>query len=115
MSNRHPVDVHVGKQVRSLRKRLGVTQAKLAEGIGMSFQQVQKYETGYNRISCSVLSDIADFLGVSPGYFFESRPEHILERVNLFSLQMFEKILNLPEEKRNLLAQLVKDMSNGSK
>lgn len=115
MSNRHPVDVHVGKQVRSLRKRLGVTQALLADGIGMSFQQVQKYETGYNRISCSVLSEIADFLGVSPGYFFESRPQHLLEKMDAFSLSMFESITNLPEEKQTLLAQLVKDMSNGSK
>ena len=67
----NPIDVHVGVKVRTRRTLLGLSQEKLGEMIGLTFQQVQKYERGANRISCSRLFDISRALHVSVGYFFE--------------------------------------------
>jgi transcriptional regulator with XRE-family HTH domain len=67
----HPVDAHVGKKIREIRLLRGLTQVKVAEKLGLSFQQLQKYETGYNRVSASKLFEIAQLLGVQPGYFFD--------------------------------------------
>ncbi|MCV6585309.1 MAG: helix-turn-helix transcriptional regulator [Marinibacterium sp.] len=67
----HPVDVHVGKRVRHRRWLVGMTQQQLAECVGIKFQQIQKYETGANRISASRLWDIADALEVPVSFFFE--------------------------------------------
>ena len=67
----HTVDVHVGKRIRHRRWMLGVTQQQLAERIGIKFQQVQKYETGANRVSASRLWDIAQALEVPVAFFFE--------------------------------------------
>lgn len=67
----HPVDVHVGKRVRHRRWLVGMTQQQLAEHVGIKFQQIQKYETGANRVSASRLWDIADALDVPVSFFFE--------------------------------------------
>lgn len=67
----HPVDAHVGRRVRELRLLRGMTQAVLAEQLGLSFQQLQKYETGHNRVSASRMFEIAQLLSVDPSYFFE--------------------------------------------
>ena len=67
----NPVDVHVGRRVRLRRKELGVSQAWLADRLGLTFQQVQKYERGANRISASKLYQIASVLEVPITYFFE--------------------------------------------
>ncbi|MGI8938142.1 MAG: helix-turn-helix domain-containing protein [Iamia sp.] len=68
---KHPVDVHVGKRVRHRRWMVGMTQQQLGDTVGIKFQQIQKYETGMNRISASRLWDIAQALGVSISFFFE--------------------------------------------
>jgi transcriptional regulator with XRE-family HTH domain len=68
---KHPVDVHVGKRIRHQRWLTGMTQQQLAEAVGIKFQQIQKYETGMNRVSASRLWDIAAALDVSVGFFFE--------------------------------------------
>ena len=65
-----PVDVHVGARVRTRRLLIGMNQETLARALGLTFQQVQKYEGGANRISASRLSQIADVLGVPIAYFF---------------------------------------------
>ena len=67
----NPIDVHVGLQVRLRRKELKISQEKLAETLGLTFQQVQKYERGANRISASKLYEIARTLRVSIAWFFE--------------------------------------------
>ena len=67
----HPVDVHVGKRIRHRRWLVGMTQQQLAECVGIKFQQIQKYETGANRVSASRLWDIADAMGVKVDFFFE--------------------------------------------
>ena len=60
-----------GERVRSARKSKGLSQTDLAEALGLTFQQVQKYERGTNRISASMLYRAARFMSVKPGYFFE--------------------------------------------
>ena len=67
----HPVDTYVGKRVRQRRWMVGFSQQQLGEAVGIKFQQIQKYETGMNRISASRLWDIADALGVPVMFFFD--------------------------------------------
>ncbi len=67
----HPVDVHVGRRIRQRRLLIGMTQQQLAQCVGIKFQQIQKYETGANRVSASRLWDIADALDVPVSFFFE--------------------------------------------
>ena len=67
----NPIDVHVGARIRLRRTLLGISQSTLAETIGLTFQQVQKYEKGTNRVSSSRLVDLANALDVSVPYFFE--------------------------------------------
>lgn len=67
----HPVDVHVGQRIRQRRWLVGMTQQQLAERVGIKFQQIQKYETGANRVSASRLWDIAAALEVPVSFFFE--------------------------------------------
>lgn len=67
----HPVDVHVGKKLKTLRILRGMTQTDVAVGLDISFQQVQKYELGRNRISASKLFELSGILDVPPAYFFE--------------------------------------------
>lgn len=66
-----PVDVHVGQRMRLRRIMLGMSQEKLGDAIGLTFQQVQKYERGANRISASRLYDLVHVLDVPVSYFFE--------------------------------------------
>jgi transcriptional regulator with XRE-family HTH domain len=67
----HKVDTHVGKRIRQRRWLKGMTQQGLADLVGIKFQQIQKYETGANRVSASRLWDIADALDVQVAFFFE--------------------------------------------
>lgn len=67
----HPVDRHVGLRVRMRRKELGVSQERLAESLGITFQQVQKYERGANRVSASKLWEIAAALKTPVAYFYD--------------------------------------------
>ncbi|WP_299730155.1 helix-turn-helix transcriptional regulator [uncultured Tateyamaria sp.] len=67
----HSVDVHVGKRIRQRRWLIGMTQQTLADLVGIKFQQIQKYETGSNRVSASRLWDIGEAMGVPVAFFFE--------------------------------------------
>lgn len=67
----HVVDIYVGSRIRIRRKSLGISQVQLADGLGITFQQIQKYERGANRISASKLYDAAKFLKVPVAYFFD--------------------------------------------
>jgi len=67
----NPVDRHVGLRIRLRRKELGVSQERLAESIGLTFQQVQKYERAANRVSASKLWEMARALKTSVAYFYE--------------------------------------------
>jgi transcriptional regulator with XRE-family HTH domain len=70
----NPIDRHVGSRVRMRRMLAGVSQEKLGEALGLTFQQVQKYEKGSNRISASRLQQIAKMLDVPVAFFFEGAP-----------------------------------------
>lgn len=72
--NPNPIDVHVGSRVRMRRMLIGMSQEKLGEQLGLTFQQVQKYEKGSNRVSASRLFQMGRILGVAVQYFFEELP-----------------------------------------
>jgi transcriptional regulator with XRE-family HTH domain len=67
----NPIDVHVGSRVRLRRNMLGLSQEKLGEAIGLTFQQVQKYERGANRIGASRLHELSGVLGVPVAFFYD--------------------------------------------
>jgi len=105
-AGKDPVDIHVGKRLRTLRLAKGFTQTQLAEMLGLSFQQVQKYERGANRVSASKLHGISLALGVTPNDFFqglkgfnekndgEDHPETIHRRQGLEMMRAMGKIPN---------------------
>lgn len=72
----NPIDIHVGARVRMRRFLLGMSQGKLAEQLGVTFQQVQKYEKGMSRISASRLQAIANVFEVPVSFFFENIADH---------------------------------------
>lgn len=76
---KHVVDVYVGKKIRYRRWMVGMTQQQLAEAVGIKFQQIQKYETGMNRVSASRLWDISKALDVPVHFFFAGFEEDELE------------------------------------
>lgn len=119
----HPVDVHVGKRIRHRRWLVGMTQQQLAERVGIKFQQIQKYETGANRVSASRLWDIADALEVPVSFFFEgienegaeieatdSVPADILGDKE--ALDLVRSYYAMPENQRRRLFELARVMSD---
>jgi transcriptional regulator with XRE-family HTH domain len=70
----HPVDIHVGTRVRQCRTLLGMTQTGLGDALGLTFQQVQKYERGANRVGSSRLYDLSRVFDVPVGFFFDDMP-----------------------------------------
>ncbi len=75
-----PIDCHVGTRVRMRRLLLDLSQTDLADAIGVTFQQVQKYEKGTNRISASRLQQMAHVMQVPTAFFFEGLPSHSTEQ-----------------------------------
>jgi len=71
----HPVDIHVGQRIRKRRVSLGISQNELAKYLGITFQQVQKYETGKNRIGASKLYEISLMLDTPVSFFFQEIPK----------------------------------------
>ena len=76
----NPVDAHVGTRVRLRRTLLGMTQTGLGQAIGLTFQQVQKYERGVNRIGSSRLYDLARVLEVPVNFFFDEMPKELASK-----------------------------------
>jgi len=76
----NPTDTHVGSRVRERRLALGMTQEQLAEAVNLTFQQIQKYEKGTNRVSGSRLHQFANILKVSVPFFFEGGPNAMSQR-----------------------------------
>jgi len=67
----HHVDIHVGKRIKEIRTVRGLTQSNVADHLGISFQQLQKYETGANRVSASRMFELSKLLEITPAFFFE--------------------------------------------
>lgn len=119
----HPVDVHVGKRIRHRRWLVGMTQQQLAESVGIKFQQIQKYETGANRVSASRLWDIADALGVEISFFFEGLESENSQRqgndkvpADLLgdkeALDLVRSYYAIPENQRRRLFDLARVLSD---
>lgn len=70
----NPIDIHVGSRIRLRRTMLGMSQEKLGESLGITFQQIQKYEKGTNRVGASRLQNISTILNVPVSFFFEDAP-----------------------------------------
>lgn len=86
----NPIDRHVGLRIRLRRKELGISQERLAEAIGLTFQQVQKYERAANRVSASKLWELARALNTTVAYFYEGLPTDARPvRVNGSPLESF--------------------------
>jgi transcriptional regulator with XRE-family HTH domain len=113
----HPVDVHVGKRIRARRLLLGMNQEALATALDLTFQQVQKYEHGANRVSASRLSAIADVLGVPVSFFFiEGPPDHDAHMERPETIELVRCYYAIPEERvRRQFLQMVKAVAGSSK
>ena len=122
---KHPVDVHVGKRIRHRRWMSGTTQQQLAENVGIKFQQIQKYETGMNRVSASRLWDISNVLGVPVAFFFEGydaqpagevpagdMPGDIL--TDKEALELLRSYYAIPENQRRRLFDLARVLSEAA-
>ena len=124
---KHPVDVHVGKRIRQRRWMVGITQQQLAEGVGIKFQQIQKYETGMNRVSASRLWDIAEALEVPVGFFFDGlesvQSEAVLDEnlpasipgdlmADREALELVLSYYAIPENQRRQLFELARVLSD---
>ena len=121
---KHAVDVHVGKRIRHRRWVSGTTQQQLADQVGIKFQQIQKYETGMNRVSASRLWDIAAALGVDVAFFFEGlegnsipkdhagMPSDILSDKE--ALDLLRSYYAIPENQRRRLFDLARVLSEAA-
>ncbi|MBW7922518.1 MAG: helix-turn-helix transcriptional regulator [Rubellimicrobium sp.] len=117
----HPVDVHVGKRIRHRRWLTGVTQQQLAEKVGIKFQQIQKYETGTNRVSASRLWDIAVALDISVAFFFEGLDGDVTDTSGGLpdglardreALELLRFYYAIPPEQRRSLFDLARVLGN---
>ena len=115
---KHPVDAHVGKRIRHRRWMIGMTQQQLAGKVGIKFQQIQKYETGMNRVSASRLWDIADALGVTISFFFEGledaaaapgAPDIMADKE---AMELVRSYYAIPEAQRRRLFDLARVLSD---
>ena len=119
---KHPVDAHVGKRIRHRRWMVGMTQQQLADKVGIKFQQIQKYETGMNRVSASRLWDIADALGVSISFFFEglddaresARSAEADMMADKEALELVRSYYAIPEAQRRRLFDLARVLSDAA-
>lgn len=117
---KHPVDAHVGKRIRHRRWMVGMTQQQLADRVGIKFQQIQKYETGMNRVSASRLWDIAETLGVAISFFFEGLDDaregaggnDIL--ADKEALELVRSYYAIPEAQRRRLFDLARVLSEAA-
>ncbi len=118
---KHPVDLHVGKRLRHRRWMIGMTQQQLANAVGIKFQQIQKYESGANRISASRLYDLSVALDVDVSFFFEGlgedaeAPAHAGLNPELFTdketLELVRAYYAMDEMPRRRLLELTKALS----
>ena len=119
----HPVDVHVGRRIRHRRWLVGMTQQQLAQHVGIKFQQIQKYETGANRVSASRLWDISETLEVPISFFFEGLEREQPQQSATDSvppdlmgdkeaLELIRSYYSIPENQRRRLFDLARVLSN---
>ena len=96
----NPIDVHVGARIRLRRTLLGISQERLADAIGLTFQQVQKYEKGTNRVSSSRLVDLANTLDVSIPYFFDEMSAAVRGQTHVTQSRISRLYISPPSPRR---------------
>jgi transcriptional regulator with XRE-family HTH domain len=119
---RHPVDVHVGQRVRQRRWMMAMTQQQLGDDVGIKFQQIQKYETGANRVSASRLWDIAAKLEVPVAFFFEGLEGQMTDTgqgrgdilTDKEALDLVRTYYTIPETQRRRLFDLARVLSEAA-
>ncbi|MEM0990752.1 MAG: helix-turn-helix domain-containing protein [Pseudomonadota bacterium] len=119
---KHPVDVHVGQRVRQRRWMIGMTQQQLGNKVGIKFQQIQKYETGTNRISASRLWDIASALDVPVSFFFKGLENDLEDgavpngdiMTDKEALELVRAYYAIPETQRRRLFDLARVLSDAA-
>ncbi len=118
---KHNVDVHVGKRIRHRRWMIGMTQQQLAEKVGIKFQQIQKYETGMNRVSASRLWDIARAVDVPISFFFEGLEDSQVQNsvegdilADKEALQLVRAYYAMPEAQRRQIFELARVLSDAA-
>lgn len=127
----HPVDIYVGKRLRLRRVMLGMSQEAIGSAIGVTFQQIQKYERGINRMGASRLYDFSRVLGVNVSYFFEGMddpvaskqiglsdtPQAVFEEDRITSRETLEMIRSYykiqPEAVRKSVLELIRSIAEG--
>ena len=118
----HPVDIHVGKQLKALRIYRGFIQKDVANRLEISFQQLQKYETGANRVSASRLYEIARLFNVRVSHFFEGLAGEDEDAASILDIEGFRiaaLVARIEDEKlkkhvRTLIAELVNESTDKS-
>lgn len=124
----NPIDVHVGSRVRLRRTLLGMSQEKLGDALGLTFQQIQKYERGANRVGASRLYDISRALEVPVSFFFDDMPAEIVgnkptsaeaaavDNIDLTSranLELMRNMERLPASVASYMRGTVKGLADG--
>ena len=110
-SRPRPIDVHVGSRIRLRRTLLGMSRERLGEALGLTFQQVQKYESGVNHVVASRLFDLSRVLEVPIGFFFDDVPDVVLsQRETLELVEAYYRIID-PAVRKRVLA-LVKSLGS---
>lgn len=115
----HPLDIHIGKRLRQRRKILGLSQDSLGKTIGVTFQQIQKYERGFNSINAHRLYDIALALGVVPTFFYEDygseEPQAEPAPTSSEGINLLQDYFDIPSIKiRRGIALLVREAAKGA-
>ncbi len=124
----HPVDEYVGKRVRQRRWMVGFSQQQLGEAVGIKFQQIQKYETGMNRVSASRLWDIAETLEVPITFFFDGYGDASVNKdgdksktntqgdllADKEALELVRSYYAIPENQRRKLFDLARVLSSAA-
>ncbi|UTU07917.1 transcriptional regulator, Cro/CI family [Caulobacter phage C1] len=115
-----PVDLFVGERIRARRKMMGISQEQLAAALGLTFQQVQKYEKGANRVSASKLYDIAKKLQVPVEHFFPPvseeqdstvQPDTLTQFIGAGGLPLAKAFVAMPQGSRRAVVRLAEDLS----
>jgi transcriptional regulator with XRE-family HTH domain len=116
-----PIDIHVGLQIKLRRKQIHMSQERLADGLRLTFQQVQKYEKGANRVSASMLFRAAQILGVRPDYFFAGLEDQggddgvsfqTLTKGVLAAVPQIAMIDGLSRERQLVLGRIIEALAN---
>jgi len=110
----HPVDIHVGRKLKQIRTLRRYSQSDVATQLGLSFQQVQKYEIGSNRIAASRLFELAQIFGIEPSYFFEGLQDATGRNAGSCdtSLEIVSALASIKDEKvKTRIVTFIEDVS----